>query len=60
MEKLLVVCPHAQHFDGAHIVEHFIDETVLAVNPARISGTQVAQQLFEGRVTLEWVTRQNF
>jgi len=50
---LVVMCPHPQDTNRALLRKHFIDQTVLDVDPSRIRTREVTHQLLKGRRVLE-------
>ncbi len=50
-----VVSPHPQHFHHFLFLKHLIDESMLDVNPARVSTRKVTKKLLIARRTLKGI-----
>jgi hypothetical protein len=52
---LFVVGPESKHFDDVFLLKDLIDEPVLNVYASRVGASEIANQLFVGRRTVEGV-----
>ena len=59
-QRSLVVRPHAQYTHRTFFFEHFVDETVLNVDSARIGSVKISYEPLEGRRILKWIVGQDF
>jgi len=46
---LFIVCPHTDDFDGLHVVENLVDETMLNIDSSGAGSRKVTDELLIGR-----------